>query len=246
MIKIAVIEDDNDCAEELQSFINRYKIDKGLSIETHIFKTADEFLKEFRPGYYQMIFLDIEMPGTNGMEAAKIIREKDEQTFLFFVTNLSQYALESYEVQAFNFMVKPIEYDNFILKIERAIKKIKTDADQKIIIKIRDKRHDGYAEKVFSVSDIKYVEVYNHQIIYHTLDGDFEIRDGSMKTVCERLSPYGFFMCDQSYLVNLKYVNKINKEDCMVGDDVIKISRRKRSEFLSAVAQYISFGTLKK
>ena len=81
MIKIAVIEDDNDCAEELQSFINRYKIDKGLSIETHIFKTADEFLKEFRPGYYQMIFLDIEMPGTNGMEAAKIIREKDEQTF---------------------------------------------------------------------------------------------------------------------------------------------------------------------
>ena len=67
-----------------------------------------------------------------------------------------------------------------------------------------------------------------------------------MKTVCERLSPYGFFMCDQSYLVNLKYVNKINKEDCVVGGDIIKISRRKRSEFLLAVAQYISFGTLKK
>lgn len=246
MIQIAIVEDDSKYAQEIQSFINRYKIDKGLSIETHSFKTADDFLKEFKPGYYQMIFLDIEMPGTNGMQAAKIIREKDDKTFLFFVTNLSQYALESYEVHAFNFMVKPIDYDNFVLKVERAISMIKSDADQKIIIKIRDKRRDGYAEKIFTVADIKYVEVYNHQIIYHTIDGSFEVREGTMKTVCEKLGPYGFFMCDQSYLVNLKYVNKINKEDCIVGSDVIKISRRKKSEFLLAVAQYISFGTLKK
>ena len=87
MIQIAIVEDDSKYAQEIQSFINRYKIDKGLSIETHSFKTADDFLKEFKPGYYQMIFLDIEMPGTNGMQAAKIIREKDDKTFLFFVTN---------------------------------------------------------------------------------------------------------------------------------------------------------------
>lgn len=246
MIKIAIIEDDIDCASELQAFITRYKIDNGLAIETKHFSTADEFLKVFSAGLYQMIFLDIEMPGTNGMDAAKIIRTKDNQTLLFFVTNLSQYALESYEVQAFNFMVKPIDYDNFVLKIDRAINRIKNISDQKIILTIREDSHSGYTEKIVNASDIKYVEVYNHRITYHTIEGDFVIREGSMKIVSEKLSPYGFFMCDQSYLVNLRFVTKVNKEDCFVGNDKIKISRRRRNEFLSAIAEYISFGSYKK
>ena len=238
---------DDDClvTKQLSEYLNEYFSDRKMdTIKIFTFNTAFSLLSS--SVIPDIVFLDIEMPGTNGMQAAKIIREKDDKTFLLFVTNLSQYALESYEVHAFNFMVKPIDYDNFVLKVERAISMIKSDADQKIIIKIRDKRRDGYAEKIFTVADIKYVEVYNHQIIYHTIDGSFEVREGTMKTVCEKLGPYGFFMCDQSYLVNLKYVNKINKEDCIVGGDVIKISRRKKSEFLLAVAQYISFGTLKK
>ena len=245
MIKIAIIEDDIDCASELQAFITRYKIDNSLAIETKRFTTADEFLECFSAGSYQMIFLDIEMPGTNGMEAAKIIRTKDNQTLLFFVTNLSQYALESYEVQAFNFMVKPLDYDNFVLKIDRAINRIKNVSDQKLILTIREENHGGCFEKIINASEIKYVEVYNHLITYHTTDGDFVTRDGSMKTVREKFSPYGFFMCDQSYLINLRFVTKINKEDCFVGNDKIKISRRRRNEFLSAIAEYISFGSYK-
>jgi len=124
MIKVAIVEDDMACANELKSFLSRYKIDAGCAMEAEYFSTADEFLKSFNAGDYEMIFLDIEMPGTNGMQAAKLIREKDSEVLLFFVTNLSQYALESYEVQAFNFMVKPITYDNFVLKIERAVKMV--------------------------------------------------------------------------------------------------------------------------
>ena len=67
-----------------------------------------------------------------------------------------------------------------------------------------------------------------------------------MKAACERFESYGFFMCDQSYLVNLKYVTTINKDDCLVGDETVKISRRRRAEFLAAVAEYISFGQIRK
>ena len=246
MVKIAIVEDDENCAKELQTFFARYKIDSGCAMETKCFATADEFLKTFRAGEYQMIFLDIEMPGTNGMQAAKIIREKDDLTLLVFVTNLSQYALESYEVQAFNFMVKPVSYDNFVLKMERAMDRIKSDADQKIIVTVRDEERDGFIEKVFEVSELKYIEVFNHKIVYHTTEGKFSVRDGSMKTASERFEPYGFFLCDQSYLVNFKYITAVNKDECKIGNDVVKISRRRKAEFLTAFAEYISFGRLKK
>lgn len=246
MIKVAIVEDDMACANELKSFFSRYKIDVGCAMEAEHFSTADEFLEKFNAGDYEMIFLDIEMPGTNGMQAAKLIREKDSEVLLFFVTNLSQYALESYEVQAFNFMVKPIAYDNFVLKIERAVKMVSGEAGQKIIVTVRVADSDRFAEKVFTVSELKFVEVFNHQIVYHTTHGNYSVRDSSMKAACERFESYGFFMCDQSYLVNLKYVTTINKDDCLVGGETVKISRRRRAEFLAAVAEYISFGQIRK
>ena len=71
---------------------------------------------------------------------------------------------------------------------------------------------------------------------------NFIARGESMKTIASNLESCGFSMCDQSYLINLKYITAVDKDEVYVGDDVIKISRRRRSEFLSAVAQYISYG----
>lgn len=244
MIKIAIVEDDTKCAEELNSFLNRYMIENNLPFGATRFSTADKFLERYENGDYDLIFMDIEMPGTNGMEAAKILRKKDGEVMLFFVTNLSQYALESYEVQAYNFMVKPIGYGDFVLKMGRAISRVTGDADNKLILTY--KNGDRIMERIVNVSDIKYIEVFDHNIIYHMADGDISgVRGGSMKSVESRLAGCGFAMCDQSYLVNLKYITAVDKDEVHIGDDVIKISRRRRQEFLSAVARYLSFGDKK-
>ena len=95
------------------------------------------------------------------------------------------------------------------------------------------------------IISILYIEVIDHKLIIHTKNEDYSLRD-SLDNYIDKLKDYNFSLCNRCYLVNLKYVNKINKEDCIVGGDIIKISRRKKSEFLLAVAQYISFGTLKK
>lgn len=244
MIRIAIVEDDVACLDELKSFFARYQVETNCSISVDGFESADTFLATYENGVYQMVFMDIEMPGTDGMEAAKILRTKDSDILLFFVTNLSQYALESYEVQAFNFMVKPIVYHNFFLKMDRAIQKIKNDADTKIIVSVKD----GYkvVDQIVSISDIRFVEVYNHQITYHTTKGDFVARGDSMKTIGSKLEPFGFSMCNQSYLINLKYITAVNRDDVYIGDDVVKVARRRRGEFLSAVAQYISCGRVEK
>lgn len=244
MIKIAIVEDDVASSDELKTFFSRYQIEANVPFEVNCFSTADKFLSAYRYGKYQMVFMDIEMPGTDGMEAAKILRQKDADVLLFFVTNLSQYALESYEVQAFNFMVKPITYSNFFMKMERAVQRVLNDSDSKIILSLRE--DDRVMEKIISISDIRFVEVLGHQIIYHTVEGDVAVRDGSMKAVKAKLEHYGFSMCNQSYLVNMKYITAVDKDDVYVGDDVIKIARRRRADFLSAVAKRLSSGRVKK
>ncbi len=244
MIRVAIVEDDVICLNDLKSCFDRYRVEKNCSIEIDSFDTADKFLSEYKTGVYSMVFMDIEMPGTNGMEAAKILRKKDGEVLLFFVTHLAQYALESYEVQTFMFMVKPVVYDNFFIKMERAIRRIGDDAEKQIVVSVKD--GDGMMEKVLLISDIKYAEIFGHQTIYHTKNGDIVSRAGSMRSLAAKLMPYGFSMCHQSYLVNLKYITAVGKEEVYIGDDAIKISRQKRKEFLAAVAQYLSLGVTEK
>lgn len=244
MIKVAIVEDDVESLNELKACFERYQVEKNCSMEIDSFDTADKFLSDYRAGVYSMVFMDIEMPGTNGMEAAKILREKDGEILLFFVTHLAQYALESYEVQTFMFMVKPVVYDNFFIKMERAIRRIGDNVDKQIVVSVKD--GSGMIEKVLAISDIRYAEIYGHQTIYHTKNGDIVSRAGSMRSLVAKLVPYGFAMCHQSYLVNLKYITAVGKEEVFVGNDAIKISRQKRKEFLSAVAQYLSLGVIEK
>jgi len=212
----------------------------NYSFQTTIFDTGDKFLSHYKTGEFDIIFMDIEMPGTNGMETAKILRKKDSDVFLFFVTNLSQYALESYEVQAFNFMVKPIKYGDFAMKMGRVIKRVASIKDNRLLLTY--KNGDRVNEKIVSISDIRYVEVCDHNIIWHMTDENINgLRGETMKAIQARLSGYGFAMCDQSFLVNIKYITSVTKEEVHVGNDVIKISRRRRTEFLSTVARHLSF-----
>lgn len=139
MIRVAIVEDEVESLNELKVCFDRYQVEKNCSIEIDSFDTADKFLSDYTPGVYSIVFMDIEMPGINGMDAARMLREKDGDILLFFVTNLAQYALESYEVQAFMFMVKPVVYDNFLIKMERAIRRI-GDADVR-------RRHAGATDE---------------------------------------------------------------------------------------------------
>ena len=115
MYRIAIVEDDCNFIEELQSYLGQYASEEKQTFEISVFHDGAEILENYEPKY-DLILLDVEMPKVNGMDAAEKIREMDESVVLMFITNMAQYAIRGYSVGALDFVMKPITYYTFSMK----------------------------------------------------------------------------------------------------------------------------------
>ena len=121
MVKIAIVEDEKESFQRLKELIGRYEREKNEKIETRWFTEGLTFIDEYNVGEYDCVFMDIDMPHINGMETAKELRKLDSVVPLIFVSIMVQYAIEGYSVDAMDFLVKPIQYLTFSMKLEKAI-----------------------------------------------------------------------------------------------------------------------------
>jgi len=140
-----------------------------------VFEDGAEILEDYRP-IYDIILLDIEMPKVNGMDAAQQIRQIDDEVVLMFITNMATYAIRGYEVGALDFVMKPVNYYTFSMKLTRALKGVRQKEQQQILLTLAD------GVKKVGVQQIYYVEVQNRILHYHTGEGEFQMR-GTMQSV---------------------------------------------------------------
>ena len=182
-----------------------------------------------------IILLDIEMPGLNGMEAAEQLRSRDEDVVLMFVTNMAQYAIRGYEVGALDFVLKPINYYTFSVRFERAIHRAQKREGSQVLLNLPD------AVRRVDTRDIYYVEVQNRQLHYHTPGGEYVVR-GTMQQAEQQLGPYHFVKCSHWYLVNLRHVTEVKRDTVMVAGQELEISRRNYTAFLTALTNYVGGG----
>lgn len=231
MYRIAVVDDDREFSAKLREYLEQYAKENDETFEIEVFYDGAEILKDYTPRY-ELILLDIEMPAVNGMEAAQKIREMDESVVLMFITNMAQYAIHGYSVGALDFVMKPISYYPFSMKIKRALKRVQKKEIPTILLTTSD------GVKRLKVSQIYYVEIQGHMLHYYTEEGEFVMR-GTLSSVEKTLPSSLFVKCNHWYLVNLMHVTEVRKNTTVVGNFELEVSRRNRAGFLKALAEHM-------
>ena len=230
-MRIAIVEDEQAEAQRLLAHLERFSREEpSISLETEVFQDPLTFLSGY-DGRFDLLLLDIYMPHMTGMELARQIRKADSGVFIVFITNLQQYAIEGYSVDAMDFAVKPVKYGRLASILKKAAKRLESSA-QKIFL--------GGAGSLRGVllSDILYVEVVQHTLLYH-LKGETVKVYGSLKQAESELGrEQGFVKCNSCYLVNLAHIQAVDGNFVTVGGDKLLISARRRSELLRSVAAY--------
>ena len=151
---------------------------------------------------------------------------------IIFITMLTQYAIEGYSVGAFDYVLKPIRYEEFSTKMDRVCRML-AHQNTATTLEIRTKEEI----RRVNADDVTYIEVANHDILIHT-DSEVIRQWGNLKTYEDKLASAHFVRCNACYLVNLKYVRGLNGDTVTVGRDELAVSKAKRKDFLIAVAQY--------
>lgn len=199
------------------------------------------FLRQFNSGEellqaeenFDIVFLDIMMDGLDGMKTAKRIRKKASCRLLVFISASREYVFDAYDVEAFWYLVKPVE----AAKLKQVLKKavLKTEAASPDFILVNKGRQK---QKIF-LRDILYFEIMGRLIDIHKTGGISDYY-GKISILEEELREKGFFRCHKSYLVHLKYVKGYNRQEAVLDNgEKIPISKRRYEEFCKALLSYM-------
>lgn len=230
MKQIAIVEDEDKAAALLKEYILRYADESGQELAVTRFSDGEAFIRDYQP-VYAVVFLDIQMPRKDGMSAAAELRGIDKNVSLIFVTNLVQYALKGYEVDAVGFLVKPVSYYDFSLKFKKALDIYLMNEERSFTVSSAG----GICR--ISTDKLMYVEILNHRLIYHLVDDVIE-RTGVLSDVEQELHDFGFLRCNKCYLVNPKFVVKVKGYTVQVGSTTLQISRPRRAAFLAELTNW--------
>ena len=230
MIKVAIVEDEHSYAMQLQEYLHKYEGENGEVFEISLFSDGDQIVNKYKP-VYDIILMDVEMKFMDGMSAAEEIRKVDTEVVIMFITNMPQYAIRGYAVDALDYVLKPVSYFAFSQRLNRAIERMKKRINKTISIAIK-----GGIVRV-DVANITYIESQGHTLIFHTVGSDYETT-GTMKEFEQELTGINFYRGNKGYLINLAHVEGIRDGCAVVRGQSLPLSRARKKEFLEALTQY--------
>lgn len=235
MIKIAFCDDDLSVLKELSILMDRYRVERNQDITYAAFHSPLELLAEVERGTeLDIIFLDVLMPGQNGISTAKEIRKYDTLVKIIYLTSSAEYAVDSYSVDAYFYQLKPIWQESFYRLMDSVLSECRRNEEKSLILRSKS----GITR--MDLDKLQYCEVMGRTLLFHRQDGVVLDSAGRLDDLCEQLKDYDCFIrCHRSYLVNLAYVQNISsKAVTMCNGTEIPIPHGKYSELKDRFFDY--------
>lgn len=235
MIKIAFCDDDMEVLHQMNELLDRYRVERNEDITYAAFQSPFELLTEIEKGIRpDILFLDVVMPGQNGMDVAKEIRQYDTNMKIIFLTSSPEFALESYSVGAYFYQLKPIWEESFFRLMDAVLAECEKKKKNSLILRSKD----GITR--IDLQQLEYCEVLGRKLLFHLEDGAVLESAGSLDDLAGQLMQYSnFFRPHRSFLVNMEYIQNISSRSIkMVNDAEIPIPHGKCSEIKNTYMEY--------
>ena len=229
MIKIAICDDEITVLNKVKTIIDDYK---KFSIEVSVYSSGEELLDSYF--YYDIIILDIDMKGINGIDTAKKIRDKDKRVKIIYLTNYTDYTIFAFNVHAFAYLLKPIDKEELFKQLDEALAyKFDVEGNELEFLTL-----EGI--KRLNIKDILYFEYQNRIVKMITSLGTYSLKK-KITDVNVEMEPYNFSMPHKSFVVNLYCVKAIKGYDVLMTDEtLIPLSQKKSTEFRKKLNCYLS------
>lgn len=235
MIKIAFCDDEMEVLHQMNELLDRYRVERNEDITYAAFQSPFELLTEIEKGIRpDILFLDVVMPGQNGMDVAKEIRQYDTNVKIIFLTSSPEFAVESYSVGAYFYQLKPIWEESFFRLMDAVLAECEKKKKNSLILRSKD----GITR--IDLQQLEYCEVLGRKLLFHLENGAVLESAGSLDDLAGQLMQHSnFFRPHRSFLVNMEYIQNISSRSIkMVNDAEIPIPHGKCSEIKNTYMEY--------
>ena len=230
LLNVAICEDEDMELKRLEKILGQ----TSFTINKYIFNNASDLVKNFEPGKYDLILMDIYMPGMTGVQAVEKIRKKDKDVYIAFCTTSLDHAIDGYRLNVERYLEKPVKHEEVTEVLERALSRRMTTRRRCIEF--------GKNQGLITAEDIVYAEQKNHTIYIHLVNGENIHRIGTLDNLSAELGGSNFFRCHKSYIVNFDYVKNIDRElflfEMSTGDNV-PIKQRDYPQIRDSFNEYV-------
>lgn len=231
MICVAICDDERNMSDHIRKMTSDFFRRKNTEVSVLQFSGGEELLQCDKK--IDILFLDIQMEGMDGMKTAKKLRERKFRGFLIFITVLKEMVFQSFAVQAYDYLVKPVHMGEFEKTMERLYSSLQNADETGLLVQ------KGYESRIISLTDIVFCEIIDRKIYLHLASSEVVDYYERIEKLETRLNS-NFFRCHRSYLINLKYLKSYKSGVAyMEGGREIPVSRLRGREFSEVILRYM-------